>query len=617
MDAPEQPAWRFPPTNGGQEYASSAAAQAFTGDEAVAKAVRELLQNSLDNPLDKTKPVIVSFRTFIAGAGTIGATQISQHINASYEQAIEDNDQKRAKQYGEMHSAISALMLDVLAVTDTNTTGLSDEGWRNLIRVEGSATTEQGPARGGSYGFGKNAPFNLSAIRTVFYTTRRPGQDGQTTHRSIGKAQLATHKNPDGTGTILQNVGFYAVHHGQDHQPIENEVIPEPLRLNENGTAIFIVAPPTRISQNWGRRTIAAAAQHFFHAIHNRHLIVKVQDQHGRQDTTIDHDTLTEVMDEFLPQDQTHHYLNAITTRPQQVSHADSPDNQLKTVHYHVLIAPGAPGKLAHINSRGMLITDARQHNPLYPRTANIKDWCVVAIPSHKDGSDEYARQFEPPTHDRIELTLPSNGNSTRARRNYREHEDNIRAALLEEAGISPNQLSDNVTELSSILPDQETTKAQSETGPEETNPGTEPDQNAEQVTEPHTPPPPPTDREPSEQDPEPTEPQTTDRSTTNPDIDGRAYLQDNETVALVFTMPHANMEPITISLHTAGEQATHNETQIPLLDAKELMTDDVTHLATNNGYANVSAPPGKRVVILARIPPQDFLYHGYTIVAK
>ena len=70
--------------------------------------------------------------------------------------------------------------------------------WRKLIHLEGSPTQAEDDARGGSYGLGKNAPFNLSEVNTVFYTSCL-WQDEQADyqHRSIGKAQLATHKDPE------------------------------------------------------------------------------------------------------------------------------------------------------------------------------------------------------------------------------------------------------------------------------------------------------------------------------------------------------------------------------------------------------------------------------------
>ena len=78
-----------------------------------------------------------------------------------------------------MFTAISEPTISCLAITDSGTTGLRDDNWRNLIFREGTPTNTGSQTKGGSFGFGRNAPFNLSDCNTVIYSTRYTSLRGQ------------------------------------------------------------------------------------------------------------------------------------------------------------------------------------------------------------------------------------------------------------------------------------------------------------------------------------------------------------------------------------------------------------------------------------------------------
>ena len=603
-----QPRWLFPPTNGGQEYASTAAANFFTSDT-LEKAIRELLQNSLDNPHGQDSPVTVTFKLLQVPSTDIGTQTLSRHLIAASQQAREDKTQNQSDRYRQMAQALQQSSLDVLAITDSNTTGLPPDKWRKLIHLEGSPTQAEDDARGGSYGLGKNAPFNLSEVNTVFYTSCL-WQDDQADyqHRSIGKAQLATHKDPENQDRTLQHIGFYALHDRQPNLPLEDQGIATPFLLDEQGTAIFVIAFRKDLLTSWARRTVRATAENFFHAIHHRTLTVEVRDPYSK-DVTLDHQTLPDLIHKEFPDSPVRHYLGAIAQQESQRSQAYTPDNPIKSVAYHILIGTGAPKRLAHVNSRGMLVTHERTRNPFYSRgNLDLQDWCIVAIPSANDGSDAYVRQFEPPAHDAVDLRIVEDQTEPQdqVRNNFREHQENINQALHQAAGLSTLQFNDNISELSDLLPDREPDTDPPD--PEETY-DVAPDEPLDtQMTSLPTTQPPQGNREyPQGQ---PAQPGTAFS------LEGRAYLQDSDRIALVFNMPQTRFPRLAVSVYTAGEQTTRSESRIPILDIISHQGSEGPPTLTEDYRVAITAPPGRQIAITARIPPQDGLYHGYEIVA-
>ena len=604
----QQPSWLFPPTNGGQEYATSAAANFFASDT-LQKAVRELLQNSLDNPASHDEPVHVTFRRDSVLPDDIGAVDLSRHLKAASEQAQLDQNQLHAVQYAEMAKLASQPAINVLAVTDTNTTGLPPEQWRKLIRLEGSPTQPNGNARGGSYGLGKNAPFNLSAINTVFYTSIWTGDDHTSHHQSIGKAQLATHKNPDTPEETLQHIGFYAFHNPQPNTPLADLQIPTCFQIKHQGTAIYVIAFRDDLIPTWAHQTARAAAGSFFHAIHHGTLTVDIIDA-PHNGFTLNRETLPTVMQKHFPDARARHYLQAITHEDITHSHAHSADNPIRKVSHQISFNPRAPKRLALINSRGMLITDERRSNPFYPDgNLGLNDWCIVAAPSATDGSDTYVRRFEPPAHDAIDLNLVEVPHElpTKIRANFHEHRDNIEDALHLAAGQAAIKLDDNVSELAELLPDQDPTDEHTDYVNEAEAPDHE--QTSSVSTETQSPPAPGGNKE--DPPPGPSDPPSF------VSLQGRAYLQDNDQIALVFNTPHTQHPEITIHLYTAGEQTTRSEDRIPILDISSYQGLEQPPALTDDSNIRIASTPNQPVAITVRIPPQDALYHGYEIVAQ
>ena len=118
-----------------------------------------------------------------------------------------------------MLSMLNKPAIPCLAIIDNGTTGLQQDNWRNLIFREGTPTAAEGQTKGGSFGFGKNAPFNLSTCNTVIYSTRYVSipAKGRVEHLA-GRSQLVSHDDPGHPDVRLQQTGFLAIHPRKDDQ---------------------------------------------------------------------------------------------------------------------------------------------------------------------------------------------------------------------------------------------------------------------------------------------------------------------------------------------------------------------------------------------------------------
>ena len=75
--------------------------------------------------------------------------------------------------------------------------------WTGLVRE--ISATNKGNGKSGSFGVGKFAPFNFSALRTIVYSTYNKDNE-----RALqGKTILTTFM--DGDGKLKQNVGLFGL----------------------------------------------------------------------------------------------------------------------------------------------------------------------------------------------------------------------------------------------------------------------------------------------------------------------------------------------------------------------------------------------------------------------
>ena len=447
--------WRFAPTGGGAEQGNSPGQQYFAND-AVTKMVREVLQNSLDHPIAGLDSVQVEFKLIYLRPGDFGADQLKRHIAASLEEVKLNQDAETIDRYERMLAAVSKLQVPCLAIIDTGTSGLRGENWRNLIFREGMPTNSLGQTKGGSFGFGKNAPFNLSDCNTVIYSTRYVSRaaNGKVQHMA-GRSQLISHNNPLDPDDRLQNTGFYVVHEdGGLNRPIAGPNIPEVFRLNESGTGVFIVAFDPQQYHNWADLTARATVSQFFYAIHIRKLVVVIDQDSPR---IIDQDSLDIELDKFPLNDPTRYYVQSIREAEPEVTMPSGRLDQMGQLVVWTNASKGAPKRTAHINRRGMLISQERSfgNNPFHPSGGTgWPYWCAVTM-ANDEKADRFIRRMEPPAHDAIYFKQLRNiSEQQSAETELRHHREEVARIIKSHIDNAMRAASDNVEELADLFPD-------------------------------------------------------------------------------------------------------------------------------------------------------------------
>lgn len=448
---PRDPIWRFPSRNGGIDFIQDPSSAHFS-DDPVPKMVRELIQNSLDarQPGRDAHPIEVTFTDTKVPRELIGANDLAEHVAACSDRACKQGHRKVAKMYESALRTLKSEQIRCLRVTDSTTTGLVGNSWDALVIQEGAVKKSSQGAPGGSYGIGKNAVFNVSDLRTVFYSTRYVDEMKEGLVEKLqGKATLMSHPNPRNEHEYLQHIGFCNISENSaaDIAPF--------FRLKENGTGVFIMGFNPR-SEDWIRDVQRAVIENFFHAIHHKRLRVHISSPTISKAIEITFETIDHLFD-VSPGSGTsdsYHYYRAIRDEPRE----STPEiGDIGTLNVHILTATG-PRRTAYVNRNGMLITASREQkvNPIAPRGKSLwPDYAAVVIPAGDKG-DRWIRDMEPPSHDSIstgQLDDPDDRRIAdrifeRARRAIRELID--RKAEIEKFGDTSN-----LNELADVFPDE------------------------------------------------------------------------------------------------------------------------------------------------------------------
>lgn len=321
---------------------------------------------------------------------------------------LEDNEDgdKVRKFFQNAVKILRAQEILCLKVLDYNTTGLREGDdyrtgqWHRLVKTTGRSAHGNRTA-GGSFGIGKNAPFAVSHLRTVFYSTRYE-ENGTVIHRAQGKAILVSHrlKNND----YSQAVGFYGV---KDNCDKITDKIPELLqRDGEDGTTLLI--PGFGETKNWQERIIAAVISNYFHAIYKGDLVVLVEDR-----GEIDAQTLPKFFADNkirnISKDvvRAHTYYRAISEGDSVEKCAENKtlakiERTLPTLGHcilWILLEKNCDKKVA-ILRRGMKITD--NHSKLMRWGALFDSFAAVCMCANIKGN-ELLREMENPAHDAFE----------------------------------------------------------------------------------------------------------------------------------------------------------------------------------------------------------------------
>lgn len=446
----DQPTWQFPPRGIGVEIFQDPASAHFR-DDPIRKLVREVLQNSLDaKEEDLVSPVEVNIEEKPVPADLIGGVALRRHLTSCRNRAKEANRPKVQAIYDRALQALSSEQIRCLQIVDSGTKGLRGDSWDALVTQEGSVSKE-GDAPGGSNGIGKNAVFNVSDLRTVFYSTRYLDRREGRVEKLQGKASLMSHPNPDSGGDSLQHIGFFAM---PDGKPVYTRDIPDFFRLEGIGTGVFVMGFNPR-SAEWVKEVTAAVIENFFYAIHHRNLAVKIAAPEA-DGVEVNHETLDWLFEKHS-QDKTvaaYYYYKAIRDRPPVTSESLG---KIGPVNVHLAIGSG-PSRMAYINRKGMLITDSREQkiNPLYPRRSNLwPDFAAVVTPA-TDAGDKWIRKMETPSHDAMSpLQLVDDQERRQALAIFGEARRAIRKIIDDAAQVEKYGEVSNLMELAELFPDE------------------------------------------------------------------------------------------------------------------------------------------------------------------
>jgi hypothetical protein len=277
----EEIRWRFPGNGGTKKNGLDTTDFHTFMDDAAASLAREICQNSND-AIDKdlNKPAIVEFHSFDIKTSSIPhLSELMEELQRCYEYWKDDN-QEIAGRLKDMTTLLKAERINVLRISDFNTTGLlgvnqfnnEKSPWYSLMH--GSGESSKGESEGGSKGVGKYATFVNSLVRTVFYSTK--AKDGESGHQGI--SCLCSSKVKDSTiGELTQGIGYLGIDNKND--PISGELDFDPSftrKPNENGTDIYIIG--FNVEKGWKQDIISKVLDSFMVAILYGRLEVVVDD---------------------------------------------------------------------------------------------------------------------------------------------------------------------------------------------------------------------------------------------------------------------------------------------------------------------------------------------------
>jgi uncharacterized membrane protein len=438
--------WQFAPTGGGIIHGyNNAGAEHFKQDP-IGKLVRETIQNSLDAHEDGLGAVGVNIQRCDIAQEYIGADSLKIHIQRALERTLLTGQVEGQDDYRKALKIIERPTIPCLSIIDRNTTGLQGRKWDSLIYEEGAPEKDNvGGIAGGSFGIGKNAPYNVAALHTVIYCTRYTDGKRGRVERMTGRAQLVSHQAPDGQD-MLQHIGFYTDANGQ---PLTGPDVPHPFRLEEPGTGLWVVGFMTR-ETDWRRAAVRATAGNFFHAIHNRKLEVVIGEE------TIGYDTIDGIMEVYISSRdrRARNYYRAICGEP---SGTTVPAGPIGALDVYIDNEANAPKRVAYVNRRGMLITDSRERrrgNPFYPGAQGMWPNYAAVVMAKDDDTDGLVRRMENPSHDIISIDRLSDEERRAIRPHLANANEQIKEIIANEIREHEEAGATNLRELAELFPD-------------------------------------------------------------------------------------------------------------------------------------------------------------------
>lgn len=389
--------WHFAKQLGGREDGPNDPMQDNFKKTPYASLIRESIQNSLDVPLDTTKPIRMDFSiSRIRAKEYSNFFQLKRHIQGCINHFPNNEDAKVT--YQPMIDYLNSLgekgNLYYIKVSDYNTKGMNyikgdtSQPFYAFVRAAG-VSSKNDKSAGGSFGFGKAAYFYISPIRTIFVST----QTDKGKHFFEGSASLCTHKLA-GEKDLRVSVGYYDNNEGEPITAPQN--IPARFQRNEPGTDIYIIGIDASDKNSIFSEMTEAVIRNFWLAIEFNKLVVTIDD------SVINKETLPLLVEQLFPDEHDtaprernynpRPFWDAVHNTNTDKRHIVIEDKlpTLGKVKFFALKEKGANDKILYMR-RPLMLVKAR-------RTQSSNGFYGVFICEDKLGN-EVLRKMENPAH--------------------------------------------------------------------------------------------------------------------------------------------------------------------------------------------------------------------------
>ena len=396
--------WQFPRNDSNEtEGPNDGGISHFTSNR-LGNVIRESIQNSLDARADQDKPVRVEIGLTALSRESFAADSLERSLLAAA--SSPHNDDAHSRQFKNGRNSLVRKLgggggVATLRITDSNTTGANDNlsldgipsKWESLTKSTGLSVKDK-PDAAGSFGLGKHAPFALTDLRTVLYSTAWE-TNGQLSHRFQGKTILVSHV--DAQGIKRRKTGYL----GDIYEALSDNDVPPDFRLDKPGLCLYL--PGYEPEDGWVQTSVKTIISNFFHAI-----------VHGGLEAEVD----GQVVDSFTiskhqVSQRTAEFIRVSQTDP--VAETEIPDIGRITLRLSVSNSPGRR-QMALVRDAGMMISDNPRDMKL-PGLGRIPPhWkgFTAIIECLSEGKPSVLRESESPSHSSISIDQISD----RTRRN-------------------------------------------------------------------------------------------------------------------------------------------------------------------------------------------------------
>ncbi len=395
--------WRFLPNPADEDEGLAHAGIEFFRDAPYSGVARECGQNSLDAAIPGDTRVTLRFtRIAVANTDFPDLSSLTRTFDACLARGKARKSEKEVDFFARASGILRAEKIPILLISDEGTVGLSgpcEQGTPYHALVKASGVSEKfDKSSGGSFGIGKNAAYAVSALRTVFYSTRYR-EAGKEIDLAQGKAILVSHDTQHGK---FKSVGYWGT---GNFQPIET-IVQAPAWMKRSLLGTTVAVAGFMGENKWEYEVVESLIRNFFVAIERSNIEFEVND-----DIDVGKATLAGLFKdpEVLAAAERHGFEEDLEFSEQLHRCFVSAETHRQTtkipglgeVRLHILVAEGLQKRVALIRN-GMYITSSLQHfGDKLARFALQKEFVAIIEPVDKE-TGEIIRSLENPKHDEL-----------------------------------------------------------------------------------------------------------------------------------------------------------------------------------------------------------------------